>query len=193
MWPREKPLPISIHTIQSWDTAFSEKDHKNTSYSARTTWAVFKEEQTGRHSMILLERWFGRIGYPQLRREARKAFGDWNPDRVLIEKKASGQSLIQDLRVSGLPISTYQPDRDKIARAYAVSAMLESGQIYYPDRKWAQNVIDECAAFPSGDNDDIVDTVTQAWLWLRNGWWVQHPDDKDFEGSEPLDRKPAYG
>ena len=174
-WPQSKDMPESLHVIQSWDTAYSDRDHANSSYSARTTWAIFQDG--ARHGMMLLEAWKDRVDYPTLRKLAQESFMKWRPDRVLIEKKASGQSLIQDLRRSGVPVSTYQPDKDKVTRAYAVSAMLESGQIHYPDRRWAEAVIDECAQFPTGAHDDYVDTCSQAWLWLRNGWWLQHPQD----------------
>lgn len=192
-WPDGKPMPSAVHIIQSYDTAYSEKDHEQASYSARTTWGIFVDEQTGRHCMMLLERWQDRVDYPVLRKKAQDDYGHWQPDRVLIEKKASGQSLIQDLRRAGVPVTTYNPDRDKVARAYAVSAMLESGQIWCPDRKWAEDVIDECAAFPTGEHNDLVDTCTQAWLWLRNGWWTQHPEDPEPEDPPEIERNPAYG
>ena len=119
----------------------------------------------------------------------------YEPDAVLIEKKASGQSLIQDLRVAGVPVIEYMPDRDKEARAHASSALLEDGRIYYPsDKKWAKNLIDICAAFPATENDDIVDTCTQAWLRLRKGWFVTHSEDYDDDDYEsPRKRVTLYG
>lgn len=192
-WPEGKPLPQCVHILQSWDTAYSEKDLEKNSYSARTSWGIFLDEQSGRHCMIMLDAWRARVDYPDLRREANRSYDEHKPDRVLIEKKASGQSLIQDLRRSGVPVSTYQPDRDKVSRAYAVQAMLESGQIYYPDRRWAQGVIDECALFPHGDHSDWVDTCTQAWLFLRNGWWVDHPDDPEDEELPKSNERRLYG
>ena len=121
-----------------------------------------------------------------------EAFGE---DEVLIGKKASGQSLIQDLRMAGVPVLEYSPDRDKEARAHASSALLEDGRIYFPsDKKWAKNLIDICAAFPAGDNDDIVDTCTQAWLRLRKGWFVTHSEDYDDDDYEsPRKRVTLYG
>lgn len=190
--PWDKPdLPDIEYVIQSWDTAFSTKE--KTSYSARTTWGVFKSR--GQTNAIVLDMWYDRVTYPELRRIAQEAYNSYEPDAVLIEKKASGQSLIQDLRVAGVPVIEYLPDRDKEARAHASSALLEDGRIYFPsDKKWAKNLIDICAAFPATENDDIVDTCTQAWLRLRKGWFVTHSQDYDDDDSElPKQRVTMYG
>jgi predicted phage terminase large subunit-like protein len=138
--------------------------------------------------------WYDRVAYPELRRIAQEAYEMYDPDVVLIEKKASGQSLLQDLRVAGVPVLEYLPDRDKEARAHAASALLEDGRIWYPyDRRWAKNLIDICAAFPAGENDDIVDTCTQAWLRLRKGWFVTHSQDFEDIEEQPRKRVTMYG
>ena len=190
--PWESPdLPEIEYVLQSWDTAFSTKE--KTSYSARTTWGVFKRH--GQINAIVLDMWYDRVTYPELRRIAKESYDDFEPDAVLIEKKASGQSLIQDLRMAGVPVLEYSPDRDKEARAHASSALLEDGRIYFPsDKKWAKNLIDICAAFPAGDNDDIVDTCTQAWLRLRKGWFVTHSQDfEEYDDELPKKRVTLYG
>ena len=179
-WEKED-LPDIEYVIQSWDTAFSTKE--KTSYSARTTWGVFRRH--GQVNAIVLDMWYDRVTYPELRAIAQDAYEDYEPDAVLIEKKASGQSLLQDLRMAGIPVIPYSPDRDKEARAHAASALLEDGRIFFPyDKKWSKNLIDICAAFPAGDNDDIVDTCTQAWLRLRKGWFVTHSADYDEDDGE---------
>ncbi len=189
LWNRD--TPSCVYVLQSWDTAFSDKDLKSNSYSARTTWGVFCDKES-HLAAILLEAWRGRVDYPTLKTEALKAYKSYQPDCVLIEKKASGQSLIQDLRASGLPISAYQPDRDKVARAYAVQAMLESGQIYRPSRRWADAVVDECAQFPNGESNDWVDTCTQAWLKLRNaGLLIASPPPARFDDDDDEDWTPS--
>jgi predicted phage terminase large subunit-like protein len=183
--PWEKPdLPEIEYVLQSWDTAFEAKE--SSSFSARTTWGVFKHK--GAMCAIVLEAWYDKVSYPELRRIAQESYDDWEPDAVLIEKKASGQSLLQDLRMAGIPVLAYSPDRDKEARAHASSALLEDGRIYYPsDRKWAKDLIDICAAFPAHPNDDVVDTCTQAWLRLRKGWFVGHSEDP--EDDEPVEKQ----
>lgn len=183
-WDSKHP-PECSYILQSWDTAFSDKDAKANSYSARTTWGVFRD-RAEKTALILIEAWHGRVDYPTLRAEALKSYREHKPDCVLIEKKASGQSLIQDMRRSGVPVAEYQPDRDKVSRAYAVQAMLESGQIYYPPRRWADDVINECAQFPHGATSDYVDTCTQAWLRVRNAGLLipvpeKEPDEPDVE------------
>mgnify|MGYP003124914944 FL=1 len=188
-WEKDE-LPDIEYVIQSYDTAFSVKD--KSSYSARTTWGVFREN--GQVNAIVIEMWYDRVTYPELRKLAQESYEEWQPDAVLIEKKASGQSLLQDLRMAGVPVLAYNPDRDKEARAHASSALLEDGRIYFPsDKKWAKNLIDICAAFPAGDNDDIVDTCTQAWLRLRKGWFITHSTDYDEDNEQPQKRMTFYG
>jgi len=187
-WEREE-LPEVSYVIQSWDTAFETKE--SSSYSARTTWGVFKHQ--GYDCLIVLDMWYDKVNYPELRKLAQEAYDDWEPDAVLIEKKASGASLIADLRMAGVPVLAYSPDRDKVARAHAASALLEDGRIYYPKRKWAEDLISICAAFPAAKNDDVVDTATQAWLRLRKGWFLGHTEDPDEEDSQEPQRITLYG
>jgi predicted phage terminase large subunit-like protein len=188
-WEKEN-LPDNIeYVIQSWDTAFETKE--SSSFSARTTWGVFKHQ--GYDCAIVLEAWYDKVSYPELRKLAQEAYDDWEPDAVLIEKKASGQSLLQDLRMAGVPVLAYSPDRDKEARAHAASALLEDGRIFYPKRKWAEDLISICAAFPAHPNDDIVDTCTQAWLRLRKGWFLGHTEDPDEDDHQEAQRITMYG
>mgnify|MGYP003131852531 FL=1 len=165
--------PPFEYVIQSYDTGFSTKD--DASYSARTEWGVFKHH--GQSHAMLLGMWRSRVSYPDLRREAKEAYVRQRPDVVLIEKKASGQSLIQDLRQMGIPVVEYMPDRDKVARAHAGSALLEMGLIWRPQRRWANDLVELCAVFPAGDGADVVDTCTQAWIRLRNMWFLVREDD----------------
>ena len=96
--------------------------------------------------------------------------------------------------MSGVPVLPYMPDRDKEARAHAASALLEDGRIWYPaKKKWAKDLIEICSSFPTGENDDIVDTCTQAWLRLRKSWFLTHSEDWEDEDQEIIDRKPLYG
>lgn len=187
-WPDDRPFPVCEHVFLSWDTAYSEQDFKAAAFSARTAWGVFWDEQSQRHCIILLHAWAERVGYPDLRAKAQEDSESFAPDAHLIEKKASGISLVQDLRRAGkgrkrVRLRTYQPDRDKIARAHAASSALSSGMVYAPNRKWADKVIDACAEFPNGapPSADYTDTFTQAVLYLTHGWWVRHPDDDDDE------------
>ena len=178
-WERASE-PDFVYILQSWDTAYSVRD--TASYSACTTWGVFVHN--GSYNVMILNRWRDRIDYPSLRKRARKLYDEYSPDAVMIEKKASGQSLIQDLRQMGIPCIPYTPDRDKVARCHAASPLLEGGVVWYPDRKWAQEVINHCAIAPAGNGMDIVDTVTQALIRLRTMWYASHPDDEEWEPEE---------
>ncbi len=104
----------------------------------------------------------------------------WNPDTVIIEGKASGLPLTYELRKMGIPVINYTPSKgnDKHARVNAVAPLFESGQIWAPDDKFAEEVIEECAAFPYGDNDDLVDSMTQAVMRFRQGGFIMHPEDE---------------
>ena len=180
-WDNPSP-PDCEYIIQSWDTAFSTRSTAD--YSAVTTWGVFSSGLDV-PNLILLGAEKGRWDFPTLREKAVSKYHEHNPDSVLIEKKASGQSLIQDLRLTGIPIFEYQPDRDKVARAYAVSSLFHNGRIYAPFQKdWAMEVIDEIRAFPTGLHDDLVDTVTQALLWMRNGGYVANTADTFLDKRE---------
>lgn len=193
-WPEGKSFPLCEHIFLSWDTAYTEKDLKEASFSARTAWGVFWNEQEGAHHLILLHGWADQLAYPDLREKAQEDTLTFRPDAHLIEKKASGISLIQDLRRAGrgnkrIRLRTYAPDRDKVARAHAVTSPLSAGVVWAPPRSWAEKVIDACGVFPNGapPSADITDTVTQAILYLKNGWWIEHPDDVDDDqqvGSE---------
>lgn len=196
MWPDDKPLPVCEHVFLSYDTAFSERDMKSSAFSAMTRWGVFWHEQRQRYCLICLGRWFDRIGYDELRKQAKDWDKQFEPDAHLIEKKATGISLIQDLR-RALPskIRSYSPGRgeDKISRAHSVSPMFEAGLIYIANKKWATNnegtgLIDYVASFPNGapPSADLTDTVTQGCIYLRSGHWVSHPDDDDKEENKPL-------
>jgi predicted phage terminase large subunit-like protein len=158
-------LPNCDYIIQSYDTAFEEKEVND--FTVRTTWGLFQRPEDGKYAAILLERKRKRMGFPELREDAWESYQQHEPDKILIEKKASGHSLIQELRKRGLPIAAIQVKGSKLVRAHVASIMLEQGFIYYVPRNWADEIIDECAAFPNTRFDDCVDSCVQAWMYLR--------------------------
>jgi predicted phage terminase large subunit-like protein len=188
-WPDHKPLPECSFILQSWDTATTDKDLKSNSYSARTTWGVFKRADDAVPNVILLDRWKERVEFPELEKEALRSFQEYQPDKVIIEKKSSGQQLIQILRRMGLPLVDFLPEKvgDKTARAYAAQFMFENGRVYYPDRRWAEDVIDDLAQFSPSSPNDITDTVTMAIIWLQKSWLLQHSEMKDDRAEEDDD------
>jgi len=171
-------IPPLEHVIQSYDTAFMKKETAD--YSAITTWGVFHLNQDSGPQLILLDAVKDRFEFPELRRVAYEQYKYWNPETVLIEAKASGLPLTYELRKMGIPVINYTPSKgnDKHTRVNSVAPLFESGQIWAPvDKEFAQEVIEECAAFPYGDHDDLVDSMTQAVMRFRQGGFVDHPDD----------------
>jgi len=187
-------LPVCDHVFVSCDTAYSERDRLTNSYSAFTTWGVFWNRAQQRDCILLLDVWFDRVDYPDLRRKAMEINKEKKPDLFLIEKKASGLSLVQDLQRSGIFVRTYTPTTDKVSRAYAIQAMLESGQVWIPDRKWAHHFAYLMGSFPTGveESNDLADTFTQAALYIRNGFYVTHPDDEDYREDNHLPGDTIY-
>ena len=171
-------IPPLQHVIQSYDTAFLKKETAD--YSAITTWGVFYPDDDSPANLILLDAFKDRLEFPELRKEALDQYKYWNPETVIIESKASGLPLTYELRKMGIPVINYTPSKgqDKHARVNAVSPLFESGVIWAPDEKFAEEVIEECASFPYGDNDDLVDSTTQAVMRFRQGGFVSHPEDE---------------
>ena len=174
----DKPyIPALEHVIQSYDTAFLKKETAD--YSAITTWGVFRLNEDSEPNLILLDAVKERLEFPDLKRRALEQYQYWNPETVIVEAKASGLPLTYELRKMGIPVVNFTPSKgnDKHARVNAVAPLFESGQIWAPDQKFAEEVVEECAAFPYGDNDDLVDSMTQAVMRFRQGGFVDHPED----------------
>jgi predicted phage terminase large subunit-like protein len=187
---KEDYIPPLEHVIQSYDTAFMKKETAD--YSAITTWGVFHLNQDSGPQLILLDAVKDRFEFPELRRIAYEQYKYWNPETVLIEAKASGLPLTYELRKMGIPVINYTPSRgnDKHTRVNSVAPLFESGQIWAPvDKEFAQEVIEECAAFPYGDHDDLVDSMTQAVMRFRQGGFVDHPDDYMDEPSPQVTKE----
>jgi predicted phage terminase large subunit-like protein len=176
-WERDFIPPLQ-HVIQSYDTAFMKKETAD--YSAITTWGVFYNNEDSGPQLILLDAIKDRFEFPELRRIAYQQYQYWQPETVLVEAKASGLPLTYELRKMGIPVINYTPSKgnDKHTRVNSVAPLFESGQIWAPvDKEFAQEVIEECAAFPYGDHDDLVDSMTQAVMRFRQGGFIDHPED----------------
>lgn len=175
VWEDPEPPPCD-YLLQSYDTAFSASSSAD--FTAIQTWGVFERE--GVPQAILLSCLNERLEYPQLRERAVDLYKKWRPDSVLIEKKASGQSLLQDLRRSGIPVTDYSPDRDKVSRAHSVAPMVENGQIWLPQGKyWADDFLNQCSSFPNGRRKDMVDAFTQAIIRLKTGYFLHYGIDEE--------------
>ena len=179
-WEKDD-IPHLKYIIQSYDTAFSAK--QTADYSAITTWGVFEPEEGGPPALILLDAKKGRWNFPELKSIAQEEYKYWEPETILIEAKASGMPLTHELQKAGIPVINYTPSRgnDKHSRVNSVAPLFESGAIWAPTKKFAEEVIEECAAFPFGDNDDYVDSTTQALMKYRQGYFVGLKDDYEDE------------
>lgn len=182
-WEKEDP-PHCEFTLMSWDTAFEKSNRAD--YSALTTWGIFyKEDASGRPqaNIILLNAFRDRLEFPELKKVAIDHYRNWEPDSVIIEKKASGAPLIYELRAMGIPVQEYTPTKgnDKISRLNAVSDLFASGRVWAPITSWAEEVIDEVASFPSGEHDDYVDSVSLALMRFRKGGYIRSALDEEDE------------
>lgn len=190
-WEGDSP-PSCEAIIQSWDTAFLKTQRAD--YSACTTWGIFQHPNENGDSvpnLILLDAYKEKLEFPDLKRAAYEKYWEYEPDQMIVEAKAAGSPLIFELRAMGIPVTEFTPSRgqDKIARVNAVSDLFASGVIWCPATRWAEEVIEECAAFPAGDNDDLVDSTTQALLRFRQGGWIRSAMD-DWD-DEPVYKRPV--
>lgn len=208
MWSADDGLPPFEYILQSYDCAFTEKTTGDP--TACTVWAIFTHE--GEHNAMLIDAWDENLSYPDLRARAIK---DWNTeyggmskesphsrarraDRILVEAKASGQSLLQDLRLAKVPAVGYNPAKaDKISRAHQAAPTLELGLLWIPESKknrgqvvsWATSFLKQLAKFPVAEHDDYVDTFTQAIIYFKNDRWFELPEAKDIDDA-PRRNKP---
>ena len=188
----QSQMPECEAIIQSWDTAFLKTQRAD--YSACTTWGIFNwpdEDGQTIPNLILLDSFKEKLEFPDLKRAAYDKYWEWEPDQMIIEAKAAGSPLIFELRAMGIPVTEFTPSRgqDKIARVNAVTDLFASGVVWCPPTRWAEEVVEECASFPSGDHDDLVDSTTQALLRFRQGGWIRSTMDEWDE--EPVYRRPV--
>jgi predicted phage terminase large subunit-like protein len=178
IWEQDRP-PSCEYIIMSLDAA-AEK-HNRADYTALTTWGVFLNEETSAYNIILLNSIKERIEFHELKELAMQEYTDWEPDSFIVEKKSSGVALYQEMRRMGLPVSEYTPHRgsgDKLARLNSVSDMVQSGLVWVPPSRWAEEVVEEIAGFPFMSHDDLVDSTVMALMRFRQGGFVRLPTDE---------------
>jgi len=180
-WKSEMPPPCDF-IIQSWDTAFTKSERAD--YSACTTWGVFSlnEDPTDKH-IILLDAYRDKLEFPQLKKAALEGYKEWQPDAFIVEAKAAGAPLVFELRQMGIPVSEYTPTRgnDKFVRLNSVADLFNSGKVWAPDKRWADDLIEEMARFPNAEHDDYVDSSSQALIRFRQGGFLRLPSDEEEE------------
>ena len=194
VWEHDRP-PTYEFVIQSWDTAFLKTERAD--YSACTTWGVFYQDDdrgVNRANIILLNAFKKRMEFPELKQRAQEEFKAWEVDSLIVEAKAAGSPLIFELRAMGIPVQEFTPSRgnDKIARLNAVSDLFASGHVWVPNTHWAEELIEEVASFPSGEHDDLVDSMSQALLRYRRGGFIQLASDEEDEPRQFRRKEPYY-
>jgi predicted phage terminase large subunit-like protein len=194
LWEEDTP-PACEFVIQSWDTAFLKTERAD--YSACTTWGVFyRDNAVGVPSanIILLNAFKKRMEFPELKMRAQEEYKEWDPDAMIVEAKAAGSPLIFELRAMGIPVQEYTPSKgnDKIARLNAVADIFASGRVWVPQTAWAEELVEEVASFPSGEHDDLVDSMSQALLRFRRGGFIRLDSDEQDEVRQFRRRQPYY-
>ena len=180
IWEKDRP-PECEFTIMSLDAA-QEKNNR-ADYNALTMWGVFFNEETNNYNIILLNSIKERLEFPELKELVLREYKDWEPDAFIVEKKSNGAALYQEMRRMGIPVGEFTPGKgqDKIARVNSVSDLFRSGIVWAPDKRWAKEVMEECNDFPSGANDDLVDSTTMALMRFRQGGFIRLPNDEEEE------------
>jgi hypothetical protein len=215
----EETSPECSFVIQSWDTALVGDDGKNPNkvcYSACTTWGVF-EDENNIPNIILLNMWRGKVNFPDLRKMAHRLALNYHdtdinspplgegmkPDVVLVEAKVSGFGLHDELRLLGIPVLKFNPNKygNKMYRARSISALVEAGRVWLPAkppkydklRSYAQTFLELCLKFPNDESNDVVDSMSQALIKIRESGWVKIPlDHIEEEKVEYFSDDPLY-
>jgi len=189
-WEHDDPPPCDF-LIQSWDTAFTKNERSD--YSACTTWGVFYKDEV-EPNIILLDAVEDRLEFPELKQKAYDKYKEWEPDACIVEAKAAGSPLIFELRRMGIPVSEYTPVRgnDKFVRINSVTDLFRSGKVWAPHKRWADEVIEQMAAFPNSPHDDLVDSTTQALIRFRQGGFVRLDTDEADEQTYFRRRRAYY-
>jgi predicted phage terminase large subunit-like protein len=219
LWDQDE-LPTMDYVLVSLDTAMTERDltggrkgakrgdtadlsRENAGDpSACTVWGVWTDFETDRSRIMLLDAWEDWLGWPALiariERTANRIYANCPVSTILIENKANGKSVAQELRrriralgpSEGVQIIEFDPRRsDKVARLNSVAGLFEQGMIYAPDEPWAQMVIDRLEQFPHGEHDDIPDTVSQGLIHIRRRGFALYGDEQPEPG-ERRSRRP---
>ncbi len=191
IWEREK-APRCEFVIQSWDTAFTKGERND--FSACTTWGVFHlNEDENDVNIILLDAFQKRMEFPELKEKAHAHYIEWEPDAFIVEAKAAGAPLIFELRKMGIPVSEYTPSRgnDKFVRINSVADLFQSGKVWAPDTRWARELIENMAAFPNAEHDDLSDSAVQALIRFRQGGFLRLQTDEQDE-MRSFKRKVAF-
>jgi predicted phage terminase large subunit-like protein len=205
MWPAGQPFPKFEYIIQSYDCAYTDKSYNDP--TAMTTWGVFKPLD-GPMSVLLVDCWAEHLTFPKLKDkvldEWRVSYGEGKdakrPDLILVEEKAAGLSLIQELQKAHLMVRGYNPGRaDKMQRLQITAAIFAAKRVWLPEsevhkgyvKDWVEGFLSQICAFPDSTHDDYVDSATQAMRWLKDGGWLDIDPEPRYDDDDYYDAQPA--
>lgn len=209
---KHRDLPEFEYTLQSWDTALTSS--KMSCYSAATTWGIFKDKG-GINNIMLLSLFREKVEYPDLRKMATRlaynyndvyidepTVGECKPDLVLIEAKVSGYSLLADLMRANLPVMAFNPGKygDKIGRCRLVSHLMENGLVWLPTdspkceyyTEDSQMFLEAATTFPNTESNDIIDSMSQAFIRLTSTGWILNKEDPLFNPDPNFNHNRPY-
>lgn len=178
VWKKEDP-PSCEYIIMSLDAAA--ESHNRADFTALTTWGVFFNEEASAYHIILLNSIKRRVEFPELKRLAQEEYTEWEPDSFIVEKKSSGVALYQELRRMGVMVQEFTPHRgtgDKMARLNSVADIVQSGLVWVPETRWAEELVEEVAGFPFVSHDDLVDATVMVLMRFRQGGFIRLPTDE---------------
>jgi len=205
MWPADRPFPKFEYIVQSYDCAYTDKEYNDP--TAMTTWGVFKP-MDGPMSVLLVDCWAEHLTFPQLKpkviEEWRVSYGEGRdakrPDLILVEGKASGKSLIQELQAMHLPVREWNPGHaDKMTRLQITASIFTTGRVWLPEssvrkgyvKDWCEGFLSQICAFPDARHDDYVDSATQAMRLLKDmGFLDINPEPRYDDEDDYYDVKP---
>jgi predicted phage terminase large subunit-like protein len=208
LWPADREFPEFIYILQSYDPAYTDKTANDP--TACSVWGVFRPSDDKPMSVMLIDCWEEFMVYPDLKRkmvdEYESVYGDPGKrvDQILIEEKASGLSLIQDLQRANLPVRGYNTGlADKTQRLALIANIIERGRVYVPEstlkrgqpRDWAEKLVSQICSFPESERDDLIDTTSQALRLLRDMSLINidpPPPDDDYYGDDEKVRVNPY-
>ena len=205
LYPAGKPFPKFEYIVQSYDCAFTDKEHNDP--TAMTTWGVFKPLD-GPMSVLLIDCWAEHLTFPQLKPkvldEWRVSYGEGKdakrPDLILVEDKAAGISLVQELRQMHLPVRAWNPgNADKMTRLQITASIFTTGRVWLPEstvragyvKDWAEGFLSQLCSFPDSTHDDYVDSATQAIRLLKDMGFLdinpapRYDDEDDYIDATP--------
>jgi len=188
--PKFKAFPPVEYVVASLDGAYTEKQEND--YSALTVWGVFREFDLPR--VILMNAWRDRLAIHDLVNKVARTCKRYKVDHLLIESKAVGISVSQELRrlyaTENFSVQLIDPKGDKVARAYAVQPLFANEMVYAPDREWAEMTITEMASFPRAPHDDLTDSATMALKYLRDIGLLMHGSEVALGMGDDLAHRP---